>query len=422
MDGIFTLVQMTAAYSNAVLVAILPHMTDVAQKLELPFPTPITQSEVRHFFCDPRAGEVGGYVVLTNGYEFWFQHGYVNGMSSPWNVFRLQDPDLLPKFYGPLRMNEEEAAALARKTLKKLGYTNDVFDTVEPEVRLESPKESFAVNQGVPQYQVIWHDPDRANLDIAELDVNAKVKHVDAFQLYSKMFWRTNPAVGVVPKVLPHTNSAPAHVGGYRLTPVSEAYSNACMNALMPLFTDFARKLRLPLQLPLTLDQCTNIQCGTHNGQPEVQILLTNGDRFAFEHGYVLLYYAHDNYWDGGLQRYLSEEELDHVVYQAEPADTNELIRLARQAVRNLGYSEKTLNMERPPDYISILKPTKPHHFLARYEIAWNNKNIPGAFGYRVDIEVDAKTKNIKIIHLDDTNLWRAPPKIDAPPAAESAK
>ncbi|MGH7990901.1 MAG: hypothetical protein ACREDS_12025, partial [Limisphaerales bacterium] len=266
MDSIFTLVQMTAAYSNAVLVAILPHMTDVAQKLELPIPTPITQSAVRHFFCDPRADEVGGWVVLTNGYQFWFHHGYVNGMSSPWNVFRLQDPDLVPKLYGPLRMNEKEAVALARKTLKKLGYTNDIFDTVEPEVQLESPKESFAVNQGVPQYRIIWHDPDWTNRDIAELDVNAKVKHVDAYELYDKIFWRTNPDVGVVPKILPHTNSKPAYLGGYRLTPVTPAYSNACMKVMMPIFTDYARKLHLPLHLPLTLDQCASIDCYTDKG------------------------------------------------------------------------------------------------------------------------------------------------------------
>ena len=203
MGGIFNLVQMTATYSNAVLVAILPHFTHVAKTLELPIPTPIVESQVRHFFCDPRAGEVGGYVQLTNGYEFWYEKGHVRAFSSPHNYFRLQDPDMVPKFYGPLRMNKKEAISLARESLKKLGYTNQVFDAVEPEVNLATSKESFTANQGVPQYRIIWPDPNWRNRDIAELDVNAEVKHVDAFELYSKIFWRSNLDVGVTPKLLP---------------------------------------------------------------------------------------------------------------------------------------------------------------------------------------------------------------------------
>ena len=97
MDGVIHLVQMTATYSNAVLVAILPHITDVAQKLELPVATPITQSEIRRYFCDPQVGEIGGFVVLTNGYQFWYGKGHVRMFHSPRDYFVLQNPDLIPK-------------------------------------------------------------------------------------------------------------------------------------------------------------------------------------------------------------------------------------------------------------------------------------------------------------------------------------
>jgi hypothetical protein len=413
---------MTAAYSNAVLVAILPHCTDVAKKLELPIPTPIVQSQVRHFFCDPRAGEVGGYMVLTNGYEFWFQRGYVNGMSSPWNVFRLQDPDLLPRFYGPLRMNEKEAVALARKTLKKLGYTNSVIDTMEPEVQLESPRESFAVNQGVPQYRIIWHDPDRTDLDIAELDVNANVKHVDAFQLYSKIFWRTNLDAGIVPKLLHKDNPQPQYVGGIKMKPFTPAYSNTFLRVVLSQITDFARKLELPIDLPVTLQQCTNIDGGFLQNDPEVQIILTNSDRFLFQHGYVSLFYAYDNYFSGNLlYGHTMVKKAD--LYQSQPVSTNEMIRLAREAIHNLGYSENELHMEGPPDFITIPENTKTN-FFTRYEIGWDFIQLPsGIEGYRVTIEVDAKTKSIKSILLyGTTNLWREPPKIGVPSESESVK
>jgi hypothetical protein len=415
MEQFLNLVQMTATYSNAVLVAILPHFTDVAKKLELPFSTPIVQAQVRYFFCDPRVGEVGGYMVLTNGYEFWFRHGYVNGMSSPWNVFRLQDPDLLPKFYGPLRMDETEAVALARKTLKKLGYTNEVFNAVEPEVQLESPKESFATNQGVPQYRIIWHDPDShysPPLDIAELDVNANVKHVDGFQLYSKIFWRTNLDVGVTPKLLPKPKPEAFLIGGRRLTPVSAAYSNACMNTLMPIFTDFAAKLNLPMSLPITREQCTNVECWLDKGEPSVQIILTNGARFNFNHGYVFAFYAGDNfYWgDSWGQPVVKPEDL----YWPQPVSTNEMIQLARDAIRKLGYDKKLPEVENQPSTVFAMQDSGTNHFT-RYQVGWDPVDIPGMSGWKVSVEVDAKTKSIKSIYLDSTNLWRGPPKIDVP-------
>ena len=109
MGGMFDFVQMTVTYSNAVLLAILPHFTHVARTLELPIPGPITQSEISYYFCDPHVGEVGGWVVLTNGYQFWFGKGHVRMFHSPHDFFVLQDPDLIPKLYGHLRMNRKEA-------------------------------------------------------------------------------------------------------------------------------------------------------------------------------------------------------------------------------------------------------------------------------------------------------------------------
>lgn len=419
MEGLVNLVQVTAAYSNAVLVAILPHFTDVAKKLELPFPTPIVQSQVRHFFCDPRAGEVGGWLELTNGYDFWFQHGYVNGMSSPHNYFAMQNPDWVPRLYGPLRMNEKEAVALARKTLKKLGYTNNVFDSVEPEVQLATPKESFASHQGVPQYRIVWRDPDKTNLNIAELDVNANVKHVDAFQLYSRIFWRSNLGVGVTPKLLPKPKMQPQHVGGIKMEPFTPAYSNAFLFVVLPQISEFARKLNLPINLPVTPQQCTNIDGGFINGDPEVQIILTNSDRFIFEHGFVKGFYARDNYFFGNLLNghpMVTEADL----YQTQPVSRDEVIQLAREAIRRLGYSEKELHMTGPPAMVSIPEKSANTNFFTRYEVGWDAKPItPGLNEFRVDIEVDAKTKSVKALYLDNTNLWREPPKIGAPPEAE---
>ena len=41
---ITALIHITSAYSNAVLVAIMPHVNDFAKKMDLPIPLPITVS------------------------------------------------------------------------------------------------------------------------------------------------------------------------------------------------------------------------------------------------------------------------------------------------------------------------------------------------------------------------------------------
>lgn len=417
MDGIFHLVQMTATYSNAVLVAILPHFTDVAQKLELPFPTPITRSEIRRYFCDPRAGEIGGWVVLTNGYQFWYEKGHVRMFHSPRDYFILQDPDLIPKLYGHLNMNQQEAVTLAQQSLKKLGYTNDLFYTTEPEVKLATSENLFAVDKGVPQYKIIWHDPDLSHRrpfdELAEVDVNAEVKHIDGFVLDNKRFWKSNPNVGVVPEALPQSTT-PTLVGGRKLAPVSVSFSNACLAVLLPQISDYAQKLQLPISLPISMQDCSNIDCSMEDGQPNLQIILGNGDRFNFRHGYVMDFYAGDNYFTGDL--YGQPVVNKSTLYQSQPVSKSELIEIARQAVRRLGYSEKELNMAAPPDMVTIPEETGANHYFTRYEIAWDYMHFPsGMDGYRVAIEVDAKSKTIKSISLDNTNLWRHPPKIDVP-------
>lgn len=420
MDGLIHMVQMTATYSNAVLVAILPHFTDVAQKLELPVPTPITQSEIRHYFCEPRVGEVGGWVVLTNGYQFWYGKGHVRMFHSPRDFFVLQDPDLIPKLYGHLNLNQQEAVALARASLKKLGYTNDLLYTAEPEVKLATPQELFAENKGVPQYELIWHDPSlsfrRPFDEFAKVDINAEVKHVDGFVLNNKEFWKPNPDVGVTPTPQPDSNQPLQFVGGHQLTPVSAAYSNSCLSVLLPQISDYARKLQLPISLPISAQACSNIDCSLENGQPNLQIILTNGYRFNYRHGYVVDFYAGDNYFTGDLygQPVVNHSDL----YQSHPAPKTELIEIARQAIRRLGCSEQLLHMEGPPDMVTVPDDTKTSYFT-RYEIAWDFLRLPsGIEGYRVTIEVDAKTESIKSVSLDNTNLWRKPSEIDVPPKA----
>jgi hypothetical protein len=64
------LIQITTQYSNSVLVAILPFISSFAQTLHLEMATPVTPAQVAEFRCSPRRGEVGGMLILTNGFCF----------------------------------------------------------------------------------------------------------------------------------------------------------------------------------------------------------------------------------------------------------------------------------------------------------------------------------------------------------------
>ena len=47
LGGAQEIIRITADYSNAVLVAVLPYVSDFAQKLDLPVPHPITTAHVQ---------------------------------------------------------------------------------------------------------------------------------------------------------------------------------------------------------------------------------------------------------------------------------------------------------------------------------------------------------------------------------------
>ncbi len=58
------LVHMTATYSNAMLVAILPQVSDFSKKLDLPIPQPITAAQVQNFKPFPYMDFIGGGLIL----------------------------------------------------------------------------------------------------------------------------------------------------------------------------------------------------------------------------------------------------------------------------------------------------------------------------------------------------------------------
>ena len=165
--------------------------------------------------------------------------------------------------------------------------------------------------------------------------------------------------------------------------------------------------------------QFTNINIRRLDGDTHLQIILTNGYRFNYRNGYVSDFYAPDCYFtyeweDSGLMK-------NEDFYGPLTVPRSELIRLAREAVRKLGYSEKILHMEDKPVWIGG-PDEKATYGFSRYLYGWDVKNVgTGIPKVGVSVEVDAKTKTVKSIFLHNTNLWREPQKTNVTLESESA-
>jgi hypothetical protein len=158
------LVHMTAQYSNAVLLAVMPHISDFAVKMKLPIPQPITASQVAKSSPSLYAGYVAAGVWLTNGYWFVFHwhgdghHGLVDSFSAPTNWFREQEfsPERIQRYIGVDNMSTNAALALARETLVKLGFKPELTHADQPPTEIEGPVNIPKTGQHIPYCRITW--------------------------------------------------------------------------------------------------------------------------------------------------------------------------------------------------------------------------------------------------------------------------
>src|SRR5882762_9268852 len=101
--------KVTSRYALAALTAILPYVSEFCSKLAVPCSGPITTNQVARFVPSQIDGELGGYITLTNGAEFWFEHGHINGYRTPASYYDVQDPKQVPRFFGTFKFGKDEA-------------------------------------------------------------------------------------------------------------------------------------------------------------------------------------------------------------------------------------------------------------------------------------------------------------------------
>ena len=425
------ILQITAAYSNAMLVAIMPHFSDFAKKLDLPTPQPVTQAQIWRFNCFPRSDHIGGRVILTNGCEFIFDHGRVENFVSPRSYFYLQNPDLVPKFYSPVRVSESQALQISHNAIRKLGYTEAMLSADKPPdvTRPERDGTNY-----IARYRIRWFDPTRGSNPnhrptSVEFEIDAMTGQIVMVNVRNPNTYRPDPVLNAKPTVIGEGPRSMPVGPGRKITPVAPEYAKAFLNAILPQLTDFAKKATLAIKVPISLRDVdmtkylAKYSCGIMEGDPMADIYLKTGDRFVYRHGQVIAFYASDVMTLPGGEHPATYPEID--LYRAKyfgPINmtTNEAMALVRQTIRKLGYSEKELHVDQPPRFMSGPGWWGTNR-MARCFMVWQETVDPPTW---VNAEVDVAKKTLKSLYINDhaiTNIWRTPPKIRLQPEASAA-
>ena len=402
------LVQITAQYSNAVLVAILPYVSEFAHKLNLPIPNPVTASQVVEFRCDPREGQTGGLVTLTNGFRFSFTEGHISSYRSSKSYFSLQDPDLIPNFYGPVKVTEAEALKVARDAIKRLGYEASLFRADRKPLVTRPEK---IEGQRIARYRLRWLDPDwqgPKNLGIVpallDVEVDASTGQIEMLSLAGPALRRPSPKIAVTPPVIQRPPRKKELSGGMKTDSVGTAYATAFLEAILPQISNFAADVGLQQSQALSTNvlDLSQYYCGLLDGQPIAQLVLTNGDRFNYDHGRVVAFYAHDAYHkfpdQGRLEDFIGKPNIT----------TNRAIQICERVIRKLGYKAKL------PRAVLGNTTQLGTEQVIRHVYYWFK---PGEQSNFATLEVDMEDGTLKSVYLDDPTLWRDPPKLNVLPA-----
>jgi len=182
---------------------------------------------------------------------------------------------------------------------------------------------------------------------------------------------------------------------------VTSDYSNAVLQAVLPYFNNVAKKLDLPVSLPITqhaIAKCSILA----NRQTCLSITLTNGCVFSFSLGFVDMYVSPRS----PSYSHITRDKINSN-HQSEITE-REAVQLARDSIQKLGISLEDVFADREPEVTTFNKPFT--NSVVRYRIQWLEP-----YGTKsADFIINPQTKEIERFHFSPhTNLHHDPPKTD---------
>ncbi len=426
------LIQVTAAYSNAVLVAVLPHISNFENPLQLPVPMPITAAQIAHCNILPYVGEVGCGIWLTNDCSFGFSHGYVGSFQSPTDWFKNQydnwdDSEYFKRYLGKESMTTNEAIEFARRSFYKLGYQPKDFDIRCPPTSFEGPVNTRKLGH-FPFCRVEWESPKSKiqnwlGLDYSiQFDIYMQRKQIVGMDMTGRRFWRPEPKVDVVPTLETDYRRA-GRIGmlAQRLARepavhITVAYSNATLSATLPYIARFGRDLNLPGSRSLAENQVLLYRPPLYytNDGFTCSVMLTNHFWFIFLAGFVTEFSSPDDWFDEAETRN-SWPRFDAKTCMS----TNEAIQFARQCFRQLNYQPRDFYLDRPPTRFesAVGKDNKRYAYC---RVDWESPDGVETNIYQVQFDIDLTHRQVVGATLISQEFMRPLPGIASKPELES--
>jgi len=392
-------IQVTPAYSNAVVRALLPYYSDFAKKLDLPISLPIKAEDIVYCGISPQLAEDDGIylvgITLKNGFQFDYGGGYVRSFSRGNSYYGLQDPYEIPKFYGQIHMTTNEVVQLARETLKKIGIPlEDVFADKEPEITLPPHPDTTNI---VPRYELEWPTPSGSGI---KMEINAETKQVEFLYVLSRNLKRPSLKTNVNPPI--------NHTLDHMFPPLpNPEYAWKLIPIVLKAIDEYAEKLTLPIPRGLTTNEVAVFQLSNNLGWPHCEIILTNGWVFVYRHAMVNGYYSPDNFFDMGYHPFHLKD------FEGKwNLDTNQAISVVRKAMAKLDYSTNHIHLDFEPTFLYATGDFKK--VVPRYFFEWYYPTN-GDTQSRIEAEVNADSGKLESLYYDDKAYWNRRPPIDVP-------
>lgn len=194
---------LTAEQRWALLLRILPEMSEYAQKLELAIPLPVSTNHVASLDTDGYPDEI--IVRLTSGHRFTWAHGYVAQFTAPYAFFVQKRDGRIEDYWGTWRMSEKEAVRLARDTVKKLGYSLEALH-MDRKPKVKKPIKIGA--HDIPRYRLNWEFVEEVEVEgegivpaitsATEIEVDADKKVVRSISIYDRSLFRPLPRLDLL--------------------------------------------------------------------------------------------------------------------------------------------------------------------------------------------------------------------------------
>lgn len=386
-------VRVTPDYSNAVMSAVLPYFSDVAKKLDLPVPQPITRADVVrvHFlpFLSKTSRDPWISIALKNGWAFTYEFGYLHLAADARGYSSLQDPGQVPRYYGQVRMTRSEAVQFARDALKKLGIPlEDVFAEQEP--RVTEPIK-FGTNT-VPHYEIDWLYPWGG--DSADIHINANTKRIERIYFLNKNL-EHKLKIGFIPPPVPPD-----------WPPVNPEYARQIIPIMLQAIEDYSRTLSLPVPRPLTTDDVARVEIHDNVGWPHAEITLTNGWRFIYRHTMVNGFYSPHNLFDSDNRKIHFEEFEGKWNFT-----TNQAIEFVRRAMARLDYPTNHVHMGAPSHLFAA---SVGKEQIPRLKFQWYY-SVDDDLQSKIEAEVNTENGRLESLYYDDKAYWDSRPAIDVP-------